>query len=297
MVLRSRTNPYPGINIHLNSFLQAYPDEWVSFHSGHLTNLREYLDRNLPENYYAKSESSLQIGGFDAGTGEDIQEKLRPDINILHEKNLDQQTTQSTDAYTSPTEILNIIETVDLDEDDPLGLIIYKIDNHIGKDQPVARIELLSPANKISGSYYKTYANKRLKTLEAGLVLVEIDYLHASRPVIPNLPSYFDKKDDAYPYYVLVSNPLPTLTDGKTMIYAWHVDALFPTFPIPLLQTDQVIMDLATVYNYTYETTRSFQRHLDYADTPTDFDTYTNTDQQKINTMLADIRKQLGSNS
>lgn len=294
MALRSKTNPYPGINIHLNSYLQAHPDEWVSYHSDHLTNLREYLDRNLPDNYYAKSESSLQISGFDAGTGSEVKDKVRPDINIFHERDTETNTTQVADNYQmSPTGSFSILETIDIDEDDPLGLVVYKIEDTKEKDSPVARIELLSPANKIGGTYYKTYVSKRLKTLEAGLVLVEIDYLHASRPVIPNLPSYSAREKNSYPYYVLVSHPHPNLSDGKAIIYAWHVNEPLPSFPMPLLESDQVVIELGKVYNYTYETTRSFHRHLNYAESPINYDTYNEVDQQKITAILANIRKQL----
>jgi hypothetical protein len=294
MALYSKKNPYPGINIHLNSFLQEYPDEWISYHSDHLTNLREYLDRNLPDGYYAKSETSLQIGGFNAGTGEEHLEKIRPDVNIFRNPNPnDVPSENNTISQSLPIGSLTILDTVDLDEDDPLGLVIYSTSEHARHDQPVVRIELLSPSNKIGGSYYKTYTSKRLKALETGLVLVEIDYLHASRPVIHNLPSYADKHKYAYPYIVLVSDPRPTLSDGKTDIYAWHVDDEFPVIPIPLVTPDSISVELGKVYDYTYETTRYFHRHLDFATEPLNFDSYTDEDKEKISEMLTKIRAEL----
>lgn len=296
MVLRSKTNPYPGINLHLNSYLQEHPDEWVSFHSDHITHLREYLDRNLPDGYYAKSETSLQIGGFDAGTGEEYSEKIRPDVNVFRDHDTDEITSdEDRITQSSPIGTLTILDTVDINEDDPLGLVIYSIDGNAKGDKPVARIELLSPSNKIGGSYYKTYASKRLKTLEAGLVLVEIDYLHVSRPVIPNLPSYADKHSKAYPYIVLVSDPRPTLSYGMTEIYAWHVDSEFPVFPLPLLSEDKINVEVGQVYNYTFESTRHFRQKLDYSEDPINSNTYTDVDQQRIKTMLADIRNNLST--
>lgn len=294
MVLRSMTNPYPGINLHLNSYLQSYPEEWISYHSDHLTNLREYLDRNLPDGYYAKSETSLQIGGFNAGTGEEYINKIRPDINIFHQSEIEEnQSNDKSPTQSSPVGTLTILDTVDIDEDDPLGLVIYSVNDKVGKDKPIVRLELLSPSNKISGSYHKAYVTKRLKTLEAGLVLVEIDYLHASRPIIQNLPSYADKHKHAYPYVVLISDPRPTLSDGETEIYAWHINETLPILPIPLVGADSVSVELGKVYDYTYETTRYFHQNLDYSQPPINIDTYTEADQQKISNMLNEIRQKL----
>jgi hypothetical protein len=49
MSIRSEKNLYPGINPHLNSFLQQKGGGWQSFHKDYITYLREALDVLLPE--------------------------------------------------------------------------------------------------------------------------------------------------------------------------------------------------------------------------------------------------------
>lgn len=295
MTLLSKTNPYPGINLHLNSYLQSTTGDWVSYHSSHIAYLRDYIDQQLPDNYYAVSEHGLQIGKFDAGTGWESRSTVRPDITITREHqptNSQPQTTQTD----NPTGIITLTDTL-IEPNEFIGLVIYQI---VGKDtdqKPVARIELLSPANKIGGSYHQDYSHKRRETLEAGLQLVEIDYLHASKPVIPNLPSYIDKQAGAYPFMVLVNDPRPTLAEGKTTYFAWHVHQPIPSFTINLIGDDHLSINLGDVYNYTYESIRYYQRTLDYAQDQIDFDTYTDEDKQIIHNLLADIRTKLDKNS
>jgi len=293
MALYSKKNPYPGINIHLNSFLQSESGDWVSYHSNHITHLREYLDQNLPENYYALSEYGLQIGGFDAGTGWETRSKLRPDITIT--KDPSQPNQQSyTEQTNTPTGTLSLIDTLS-EPDELIGLVIYHISNIDEQAKPIARVELLSPANKIGGSYHNEYAHKRRETLEAGLQLIEIDYLHASKPVIGNLLSYINKQDHAFPYVVLINDPRPTLVDGKMNYFAWHVDDPLPTFSIELLGDDRIAVDLGQIYNRTFESIRYYHRTIDYAQDPINFDTYTDEDKAKIHKMLDDIRRNLST--
>ena len=293
MALYSKKNLYPGMNIHLNSFLQSESGDWVSYHSTHIAHIREYLDENLPENYYALSEYGLQIGGFDAGTGWETRSKLRPDITIAQDPSPSNQQPHSPQTNT-PTGTLTLIDTLPV-PDELIGLVIYHISSIDEQARPVARIELLSPANKIGGSYHNEYAHKRRETLEAGLQLIEIDYLHASKPVISNLPSYINKQDHAFPYVVLINDPRPTLLDGKTNYFAWHVDDPLPTFPIELLDNDHVDVDLGQIYNRTFESIRYYHRTIDYAQEPINLDTYTDEDKRKISALLTKIRTELGS--
>lgn len=58
-------NPYPGINAHLNSFLQT-PDSkgdfphWQNFHTQHIAHMVEVLNALLPDHYVVLNDASLQ---------------------------------------------------------------------------------------------------------------------------------------------------------------------------------------------------------------------------------------------
>lgn len=67
MPIHAKTNLYPGVNAHLNSFLQRPGNGWGSFHHGHVEHLREAVEQCLPETYYADNDRSLQIRGQGLG--------------------------------------------------------------------------------------------------------------------------------------------------------------------------------------------------------------------------------------
>jgi len=103
-------------------------------------------------------------------------------------------------------ESLQISQMNASDEDASLNAVtIYQIEANKLPGTPVTRIEVLSPANKPGGSHYLRYREKRRETLKSGLNLVEIDYLHQRRPVLPALPSYVDGEAETYPFLVFVS--------------------------------------------------------------------------------------------
>jgi hypothetical protein len=54
-------NLYPGVNAHLNSYLQQPEGGWEMFHARYIADIAVSLDSALPMNYYAVAEKSLQI--------------------------------------------------------------------------------------------------------------------------------------------------------------------------------------------------------------------------------------------
>src|SRR5690606_31840147 len=108
------------------------------------------------------------------------------------------------------------------------SIMIY----HAKGGKPITRIELLSPANKPQGSHYGTYLVKRDETLRAGLRLIEMDYLHETRPILPGIPSYADGEQDAFPYHIIVSDPRPTFHEGKVNVYSFGVMDALPVIDI-----------------------------------------------------------------
>ncbi len=57
-----RENPYPGVNAHLNSVLQANEDgDWEMFHAAYINDLARQIDAILPPGYVVGMEKSLQV--------------------------------------------------------------------------------------------------------------------------------------------------------------------------------------------------------------------------------------------
>lgn len=272
-------NPYQGINAHYHSWLQHTEGGWVTFHSDHITHLKSALNRVLPEGYYAVSEQSLQI--LIAPTE---WSRTRPDIAILHRG----QPLSSLGA--APSSVAPTLEVQTnqmlINEDDLTAVVIYS-DN-----QPVTRLELLSPSNKTSERNH--YLAMRRKTLSAGLKLVEIDYLHETPNLYtPLLPDYSRHESGAYPYSIVIADPTPTDSSpsGITRFYCLRVDEVLPTLPIPLLEQAVVMLDFGAVYQTTFVDDRRTQLLLDYAAPPLNFETYTPTDQALILSLMERIRE------
>lgn len=283
MPINFQENKYPGINPHLNSFLQQPDGGWESFHGEHNTVTRIALDEALPDGYYAALEKSLQI----QADPDDYSGKIRrtvPDVAVYTRGDTSGQTATQTQT---PVLNLPIVETYP-DEIDMSAVVIHELIEGKAPGKPVTRIELLSPGNKPGGSHHVQYLSKRQETLESGLSLVEMDYLHESNPVLSQLPNYRKNQENSYPYYILISTP----EDGRTRVYGTRIMETLPKLAIPLKPGESVLLDFNEVYNRTFSGGRLFPMLADYSQPPINFDKYHEADQQTIQKQLALIQRE-----
>lgn len=292
MPIRSRTNLYPGINPLLNNFLQ-YKTGWKGFHSWHLADIANAIEEKLPESYYATSEESLQIGVYDK-LDMQLQKPSRttPDITVYStsETNIHPSYEIGEDVLTIP-----MIDTFPEKEEYIASLVVHKVEDGEYPGKPVTRIELLSPANKHSGSHHASYMNKRLKTIQAGLRLVEIDYLHARRPLLEQI-KYYPDENFAKPYHVLVNDPRPDFVEGKIFVFSFGVLDEIPEITIPLDNNDTIQFDLNAIYQETFMKHRVYYQQLvDYEQEPVHMDSFTPADQQAIREHMAKIQQEQSS--
>jgi hypothetical protein len=288
MPVHSAKNLYPGINPHLNSALQQNGGGWQSFHKDYITFLRIELDQRLPGAYYVASEASLQIGTYDADMSGPLNKPtlIRPDVGIYRHGAVSEGTTRSGQA---PTMTIAVADTLD-DEEEIASAVIYHLEEGEFPGKPVTRIELLSPANKPTGSHYVAYLLKRSETLNAGIRLVEIDFLHERRPIIAQLKSYPDRQPEAYPYSMIVNDPRPSIQEGLTDIYSFGVLDRIPVIDVPLDEEETVAVDFGEIYNRTLESSRLFREILvDYAQEPANFAAYSEADQANIRQKMAEV--------
>jgi hypothetical protein len=287
MDLFSRHNLYPGINAHLNSFLQETGGGWSGFHTHHLVHIFEAINLVLPKGYYAVLEQSLQITEDFASIEPQLRRrKPMPDITIV--ERYQAQGTQQVLSNAIPTLIFALEETSE--EEYASAIVIYELmgQNYPGK--PLTRLELLSNANKPPHKYHADYLSKRHQTLQSGIVLVEVDYLHQKRPIVWQVPSYIDLDSDSYPYYVLISLPQPTLQEGSGSVFGIEVTSPLPVIDIPLGTKNTISLAFQTIYNRTYEANRLYSEMVNYAEEPINMDRYHTDDQAKIRAVLQVIR-------
>jgi hypothetical protein len=288
MPIQAARNLYPGINAHLNSYLQNEPGAWRSYHSEHIVDIRRVLSEYLPPGYLALSEKGLQIAEIQVGSLTRSRLNI-PDVTVYQSSGSTAQNPPSTLLATPPVETLPIT-TMIIDDDYLSGVVIYRASEGSLPGKPVTRLELLSPANKVGGSHHETYVLRRSETLQASLCLVEIDYLHQTPPITHALASYPAQEAGAYPYTVLVSDPRPTLEQGKTYVYGFGVDSPLPVVTVPLAGADNVLLDLGAAYNRTFESSPFFQMLADYELNPPQFERYTPADRERIEGLLSQWR-------
>jgi hypothetical protein len=286
-------NRYLGINPHLNSLLQTpgtpeQPALWATFHNRHITHICDFLNQQLPAHYMAFSEQSLQTRGIEPG-GDILIRNPEPDVSIFR-----QHTGQSVVAVAQPIpvwqgKLIHIVEPVRR----LTAVLVREVEKPGILGQLVARIELLSPANKRGGSDYRAYLIRRSEAIQSGIPLIEIDYLHEIPSLLPDLPVY-PSDEGAYPYSIAVYDPRPIWEDGISRVYGFRVDEKIAPFLLPLAETDQLIFDLTPVYQHTFESGR-WGNLVDYSLMPARFETYSMIDRASIQQKMASIALETGS--
>jgi len=291
MPIQSERNLYPGVNPHLNSSLQNEPGGWQSFHSEHVVDILRGINERLPSNYFARSEKTMQISEIIPPVGLRSPGHTVPDVTVFRARNAPSGGSGSTAVLTAtpPSRSDLIVEHLSIEYYLP-GVAIYQAGEGDLLGKPVTRIELLSPANKPGGAHHSHYLAKRTETFQSELRLVEIDYLHETPPILSDMPSYALKEAGSFPYWVLVSDPRPTLNKGLTYYYEIGVMTSLPVITIPLSGTDAMTLYLGAVYNRTFASSRFFQMVVDYTQEPIHMERYTSTDQALIRERMAVIK-------
>src|SRR5258708_7477408 len=241
MSLTAKISQYLGINAHANSLMQNEFGEWASFHHDHVTDITRALNKVLPEGYEARTERSLQIKEIRPGSENQQETTYRypqPDSTAFDVQRKHPPTWQPPPIAEAEL-VLPVLETMDLQEDEPSASVIYKIEEGDKFGRPVTPIELLSPTNKPSinseAGYqepgYEQYRDKRNATLRSGLPLVEIDYLHQRPPIIRKIAGY-PTPPHTHPFTTIVTNPRPSSSTATAHIHQRYVSSRIPVFVI-----------------------------------------------------------------
>ncbi len=285
MAIHSEKNLYPGINAHLNSYLQNELGGWQSFHAEHIIDLERAINVRLPSGYYTRAEKGLQISETLASETQKPS-GIRPDVTIYQGGT--RTASVSALAATPPTAVIPVVDTLG-EEEYLIGLVIYQAGEGSPLGRPITRIELLSPTNKPGSSDFGHYTVKRQDALRSGLRLVEIDYLHETPPITQAIASYADGEEGAFPYNLLVSDPRPSLEKGPTYHYGFGVDDTLPVIKIPLAGADEMTLDLGDAYRRTYENSTFYPVAVNYEQAPVHFERYTEADRERIRRRMREI--------
>jgi len=241
----------------MDPFLERNPI-FHEIHTQFLAAAQAQLQPQLRPHYVARLERHLSEGSvWDMDPGVVSLERKEPDITVAAVTALPAE--GSTAVLTSPT--ARATQELDADELElrkQRRIVIYV------QTRPrlaVASIELLSPSNKTAGSVGQArYLEKRASALHGGLHWVEIDLLRGGQrpPLAVALPA-----PTSYLTYVAQATP----TGWNHLLYTWGLREPLPRLPIPLLGTDQALLDLGACFREAYERTAA-DDEADYPGTP-----------------------------
>ncbi len=240
---------FVGIHPYINSWLQTPSDAdglsgWGAFHAAHVVTMAEVLQEALPPHYVAFAEQSIQLTEW----GWNMGQIRRPDVTVLQTN----PPSEPANSQNSPMPTM-VFDLEDLEPfTEPMKRVVVREfrEGRIGK--PVTAIELLSPTNKPPKSDFHLYQRKRQEIILSGVSLVEIDYLHETPPILPQIPQY-PHQANSYPYYVLVTDVRPIQPRKTVNVFAFGVDDPIPQIPVPLMGEEWVMFDLAKAYHLTLQ--------------------------------------------
>ena len=233
-------SPFPGMDL----FLETNPI-FQELHTQMLAEMQALLQPQLRPKYVARLERHLSEGGvWDAAAGAISWERKEPDSTIAS-RSARRKHPGSTALLARPA--ASTAEELDADELElrrQRRIVIYV------RDRPrlaVTGIEMLSPGNKQPGAVaQERYLEKRASALHGGLHWVEIDLLRGGL----RLPIPVPVPETAQ-YLSYVAQAMPT--GWNHLVYAWTMREPLPVLPIPLLDNDQVQLDLGASFTVAYD--------------------------------------------
>lgn len=292
MVKQALENPYKGINAHLHSMAQNPRDKsptiWTAIHASHIGDIINALNSELPMNYVARPEQSLQIWTEQSPEDEQTpspppqKRSPRPDVSIYRTSVTDSHI--ETEGENAPVRVIPLNHFLEEEITIP-SAVIYEVRDHEIAGKPVTRIELLSTSNKRRGTGEDGYRKNRREAIRSGTSLIELDYLHQSASSLPRIPPY-PQGIDLHPYYIALTDCRAGFPD-EMRVYIRDVNQALPSeLAIPLAGEDNLIFDFEAVYQHTFRIGR-WGIHIDYDELPRNFESYSEDDQETIKEIMA----------
>ena len=223
----------------MNPYLEQY---WRSVHARLIVAACDALNESLPEGLLAVVEERVYVELPDG-----YERAVYPDIKITRHKHLpDYQTPSATPTATvaPPRAQPLYIEF----QTEPITETFINVIEPTG-GRVITTIEVLSLANKLSGTGQAQYLKKQQETIQAGVNLVEIDLLRTGEWVV-SIPEVYLHAPERTPYRVCVYRAeRPTVRE----FYPIGLRERVPTIGVPLRPTDaDVALDLQALVDRVY---------------------------------------------
>lgn len=237
-------SPFPG----MDPFIEA--QEWTDFHARFINALSDRLTPGLRPRYTTRIERRVYV----ESVGD--KQSIVPDVTITASQ---RETNPLGSGFESSlgSNVATSIAPVEC----PLAMPLehresYLVIRNRENQRVVTVIELLSPANKRSGTGRDVYLEKRSEVLASRTNLIELDFLRTGQrmPMAAPLPTG--------DYFALVCRRGRINAD----VYAWPLAHKLPVIPVPLdRDVAEVPLDLQQVFETTFERA-AYEDTLRYSD-------------------------------
>ncbi len=241
-------SPFPGMDPYLE-----VPEIWVDFHSDLAAEIRTRLNRTMPPRYIARLSPRIVYEVVEISE----VHSARPDIGV-YVSGEEPSATGGVAVQTATALVTAPVESVIPVEE----LVRYHSVEirEVGTMRLVTTIEILSPANKRSGTEARDeYLSKRRSILRTDAHLIEIDLLRGGERMPLGKPVPYAA------YYVVLSR-----SNRRPRVEVWPIQIWekLPTILVPLLPPDpDVPLDLNSVVSSVYER-GAYDRIIDYRQPP-----------------------------
>jgi len=244
-------SPFPGMDPYLEG-----PSSFPDLHDSLIAYLREALNAQLPQPYYAGINSRVWL--------ERGHRSIGPDVDVTYPR------TSATlpDPGTSALAVAEITETepvvvhVPAEEARESFLEVYTTDD----GERLVTIEVLSPGNKSRGTQArKLYRRKQADVLKTAVHLVEIDLLRCGTHTTAVPLDEAHRQAGRFDYHVCVRR---YDQPQEYVVYPIQLSQRLPTIAVPLLpEDDPMAIALQPLLDRSYDAGR-YARRVPHDDSP-----------------------------
>lgn len=243
-------SPFPGMDPYLE-----HPDVFPDFHDSFVTYLRESLQPQLPEPYYAALGRLAWI---------EVSERfIGPDVDVVVPWRREKASWKSGGGMAVANRSAAEPLVIHVPHDERIEPLVEIYRGRGSARRLVTSIEALSWSNKTPGERGRDlYLRKQEEILESQVHLVEIDLLRGGRHTTAVPRARLEARGGRFDYHVCVHR-FDNLEDY--FVYPIQLGEPLPKIGIPLLPDDgEVPLDLQQVFQRTYDA-GPYRREIDYA--------------------------------
>jgi len=245
---KNMKSPYPGVDPYLEQ-------HWGDIHTRLMVYISDQITDQLPRDLQARVEESVCI---------DLDEPPRwffPGVTVVEFPEIPSSSASSSAVGVADAVIANPT-IIPVPSEHPTQRHIEIVDLNSG-NRGVTAIELLSPANKQEGSGRIAYRRKQREYIEAGVHLVEIDFIRAGTFIVA-APEGGIPWQARTPYIVCIRR---AYRPDQAEIISVALEKAVPNFRIPLRHTDpDIVLRLQPLLDDCYR--RGRYASIDYSQPP-----------------------------